>query len=365
MVRILAVNPGSTSTKIAVFDDDREVFAQTVDHDVAELKAFAHVQDQLAYRKAAVDQALADAGIDPAGIGLFAGRGGGLVPVRGGVFKVTPRLLQDARIGVPGEHPAQLASQICDLYVQEFGGLAVIVNAPDTDEYDEIARVTGLTDIPRQSHIHALNQKEIALRYCAARGLAYGAVNLIVIHLGGGISVAAHRQGAMVDANDIIKGEGPMTPNRAGQLPSLDLLKLCYSGRYPEKQLKDRLSRAGGLMDHLGTDDAREVERRIAAGDGYARLVYEAMLYQTAKYAGAMAAVLRGEVQGIVLTGGLAHSDYVTGYLTGYLAWIAPVTVMAGEFEMAALAAGALRVARGQEEPRDYDGVPVWTGFTH
>jgi len=363
MYRILAINPGSTSTKLAVFEDDRAVNSWTVDHPTAEIKAFAQVQDQLDYRKAAVDAALAGAGVDPHGIDIFVGRGGGLVPVRGGVFKVSPRLLQDARIGVPGQHPAQLASQICDLYVQQYGGVAYIVNAPDTDEYDEIARVTGLTDIPRQSHIHALNQKEIALRHCAAQGLDYHGVNLVVVHIGGGISVAAHRRGAMVDANDIIKGEGPMTPNRAGQLPSLDLAKLCYSGKYTEKEMKDRLSRTGGLMDHLGTDDAREIERRIAAGDRYARLVYEAMLYQTAKCVGAAAAVLKGDVQGIVLTGGMANSDYVTGFISGYVSWIAPVTVLAGEFEMEALAAGALRVARGQEVALDYDGIPVWTGF--
>ncbi|MDR0849541.1 MAG: butyrate kinase [Propionibacteriaceae bacterium] len=364
MYTILAINPGSTSTKVAVFEDEHEVLSRNVAHDPAELSAFADIQDQLVYRKEAVEHVLAIDHIDLSSIDIFVGRGGGLVPVKSGAYEVSPRLLQDASKGMAGQHPAQLASQICDLYVKQYGGVAYIVNAPDVDEYDEIARVSGLKDIVRQCHMHTLNQKEIALRYCADNGIDYYGVNLIIAHMGGGISVAAHRRGAMVDGNDIIKGEGPMMPNRAGSLPSLDLFALCYSGKYTQKEMKDRLSRTGGLMDHLGIDDAREIERRIADGDEYAKLVYEAMLYQVAKCVGSAAAVLKGCVTGIILTGGMANSAYVTRYISDYVAWIAPVTVMAGEFEMEALAAGALRVARGEETAQQYDGIPVWTGFT-
>ncbi|MDR1422304.1 MAG: butyrate kinase [Coriobacteriales bacterium] len=361
--RILVINPGSTSTKIAVFEDGAELLAKTVRHDTEELRWFLDVQDQLGYRKEAIERELTAEGIDLAGIDIFVGRGGGLVSVQSGAYPVTERLLADARTGMAGQHPAQLGSQICDLYAREYGGLAYIVNAPDVDEYDEISRVSGLSDIYRQCHIHTLNHKEIALRYCHANGIEYHRTNLIICHIGGGISVAAHRQGRMVDGNDIIRGEGPMTPTRAGSLPTLDLLKLCYSGRFTEKEMKDRLSREGGLIDHLGTADATEIEARIARGDTYAQLVYDAMIYQIAKSVGSCAVTLRGELRAIILTGGLANSDYVIEALRGFVDWIAPVVVMAGEFEMEALAAGALRVARGQEEVNIYTGIPVWSGF--
>jgi butyrate kinase len=293
------------------------------------------------------------------------GRGGGLVAVKGGAYLVTDRLLEDARKGMAGQHPAQLASQICALYLKEYGGKAYIVNAPDVDEYDEIARVSGLKDIFRQSHTHALNQKEIAIRYCEANGLLYDATNLILAHIGGGISVTAHHNGKMIDGNDIIKGEGPMTPTRAGTLPTLDLMKMCYSGKFSEKEMKDRLSKNGGLIDHLGTADAREIEKRIGDGDGYARIVYDAMIYQIAKNIGSCAVTLQGKVEAIILTGGISNSKYMTDRIKEYTHWITKVVVMPGEFEMEALAAGALRVAQGKETAHEYDGIPVWTGFNN
>jgi butyrate kinase len=362
-IRILAINPGSTSTKVAVFANEDEIIAKTVYHDAAVLKRFPAVQDQLQYRKETVEEALEAEGIDLASIDIFVGRGGGLVAVKSGAYLVTDQLLEDARKGMAGQHPAQLGSQICDLYVKEYGGAAYIINAPDVDEYDDISRISGLADVYRQCHIHTLNQKEIALRYCRANDVDYRKVNLIICHIGGGISIAAHRQGRMVDGNDIIRGEGPMTPTRAGALPALDLLRLCYSDRFTEREMKDRLSKNGGLIDHLGTADAIEIEARIARGDAYAKLVYDAMIYQIAKNIGACAATLRGEVMAVILTGGLANSNYMIESIRGYIDWIAPLVVMAGEFEMEALVAGALRVARGQEEVNIYTGVPVWNGF--
>jgi butyrate kinase len=360
---VLAINPGSTSTKIALFDEEEMVFDKNVSHDAEVLKTYASVQDQIDYRKQTITDALQAEGIDLAAIDIFVGRGGGLVNVAGGTYLVTERLLVDARKGMAGQHPAQLGSQICDLFVREYGGVAYIVNPPDVDEYDEIARISGLSDVYRQSHLHALNQKEIALRYCAEQGLAYHETNLIVCHIGGGISVAAHRAGRMVDGNDIIRGEGPMTPTRAGSIATIDVVKLCFSGAWTETELKDRLTKNGGFIDHLGTSDAREVERRIQEGDAYAALVFDAMLYQIAKYAASMAAVLKGEVAAIILTGGITNNPSVVRSLTDTLGWIAPIVAMPGEFEMEALAAGALRVARGEEEALIYTGESVWKGF--
>jgi butyrate kinase len=362
--RILAINPGSTSTKIAVFEDEREILVRTVQHDADVLRQFPDVQDQLGYRKDTVERELEAEGISLADIDIFVGRGGGLVSVKSGAYLVTDRLLEDARKGMAGQHPAQLGSQICDLYVKEYGGVAYVVNSPDVDEYDDISRISGLSDIYRQCHVHTLNQKEIALRYCRANEVDYYRTNLIICHIGGGISVTAHRQGRMVDGNDIIRGEGPMTPTRAGALPTLDLFKLCYSGKFTEKEMKDRLSKNGGLIDHLGTANATEIEERIARGDNHAKLVYDAMVYQIAKSVGSCAVTLGGDVRAIILTGGISNSNYVIETIRGYIDWIAPLVVMAGEFEMEALAAGALRVARGQEEVNIYTGSPVWSGFS-
>jgi butyrate kinase len=361
--RILAINPGSTSTKIAIFENDREVYKETIDHPAEKLRAFKEVQDQLNYRKETVENSVGSQGIPLDSIDVFVGRGGGLVPCLGGTYEITDTLVDHASRGMSGQHPAQLASQICRLLVNQYGGRGFIVNPPDTDEFDEIARVSGVKGLYRESRVHALNQKEIALRYCAQAGISYEKTNLIICHIGGGISVTAHRNGRMVDSNDIMNGDGPMMPTRSGSLPVLKVLKMAFSGKHTEKELTAKLNKDGGLVDHLGTADAREVEKRIKAGDQYAKLVYDAMIYQIGKNVGQCACVLEGKVDAILLTGGMSASDYVVGSLKKYIAWIAPVHTMAGEFEMEALAAGALRVMREQEKPLTYTGVPVWDGF--
>lgn len=358
--RILAINPGSTSTKIAVFYSEEPVFSKSISHDAKTMSRFESVDAQLPYRKEMVEQALAEHGIGLSDIDVFVGRGGGLVPIRGGTYAINEKLLEHARLGLSGKHPAQLASQICHLFSQQTGAPAFVVNPPDVDEYDEVARITGFSDIYRESHIHSLNQKEVAIRYCGAHGKKYEESHLIVCHIGGGTSIAAHRNGRMIDSNDIMAGDGPMTPTRSGALPAIPLLKMAFSGQFTEKQLRDRVMKTGGLQDHLGTDDARKVERRIASGDEEARLVYDAMIYQIAKAVGSCAATLRGKVDAILLTGGMAKSRYLTEALTGYVRWIAPVEIMAGEFEMEALAAGAVRVLTGQEKALVYTGQPIW-----
>jgi len=361
--KIVAINPGSTSTKIAAYENSTEIYSQNISHDADVLKEMGEVQNQLSYRKDTVIKALEGEGISLKDVDIFVGRGGGLVPITGGVYKVEEGLLDHASRGMSGQHPAQLASQICDLLVKEYGGCAYVVNPPDVDEFEEIARVTGLSDVYRESRIHTLNQKEVALRYCKMKQKSYDQCNLIVCHIGGGISVTAHRQGKMIDSNDIINGDGPMTPTRAGALPTVPLLKLCFSGKYTYKELYSRLSKDGGLIDHLGTADAREIEARIREGDSYAKLIYDAMIYQIAKNVGSCACVLKGKVDAIILTGGIANSKYLVGELKSYIDWIAQVETMAGEFEMEALAAGALRAYSGEEEALQYTGIPVWSGF--
>ena len=361
--KILAINPGSTSTKIAVFENDQMVYSKSIVHDVNKLKEFKEIQDQLDYRKETVEQELKEQNISIEDIDIFVGRGGGLVPIKGGTYRVNEKLLEHARKGMAGQHPAQLASQICHLLAQEYGKRAFVVNPPDVDEFDEIARITGLSEVYRESRIHALNQKEIALRYCTAHGKKYENSDLIICHIGGGISVTAHHKGRMIDSNDIISGDGPMTPTRAGSLPTVKVMQMAFSGKYTEKEMYTRLTKEGGLIDHLGTADAREIERRIAAGDDYAKLVFDAMIYQIAKSIGSCACVLKGNLDAIILTGGIANSNYLVETLKEYTKWIAPVGVMAGEFEMEALAAGALRVMNGEEKPLEYTGEPVWNCF--
>jgi butyrate kinase len=361
--RILAVNPGSTSTKIALFENETEIFRETLRHSAEELTSFRDVQSQLDFRFDIVDRALQRRALNPAELDVFVGRGGGLLPLEGGVYRVTELLAAHAARGMSGQHPAQLAAQICKRLADRYGKPAFVVNPPDTDEFEDISRVTGLRGVYRESHVHALNQKETALRFCAARGLKYDEINLIICHLGGGISVTAHKKGRMTDSNDIIRGSGPLTPTRAGDLHYSAVIELAFSGEYTKEALTDKLSRLGGLTDHFGTSDAHAVYERAENGDKYAALVFDAMIYQCAKYAGAMAAALRGDVCAIILTGGLAREEYFTQKMKEYIGWIAEVAVIPGEFELEALASGALRVMRGEESAREYTGTPVWQGL--
>ena len=361
--KVFAINPGSTSTKIAMFEGDKEVFSKNVSHDAEKLKEFKEISDQFDYRKETILKELAEAGQTLEGVDAFSARGGGLVNVEGGVYKVGEKLLEHARVGYTVKHPATLGAQLADAFAKEYGGVAFVVNPPDVDEFTDVARVTGLKGIYRESRIHALNQKEIGIRYAAKLGKKYEDLNLIICHIGGGISVTAHNHGKMGDSNDIANGDGPMAPTRCGQLPVKDVVTMCFSGKYTEKEMREKITKTGGLVDHLGTSDAREVTEMIKNGNQYAKLIYDAMIYEIGKTAGSMAAVLCGKVDGIIFTGGISHDKYVVEKLTEMLSFIAPITVMAGEFEMEALAAGAIRVLSGKEEAKTYTGIPVWNGF--
>lgn len=361
--RFFAINPGSTSTKIAMFENEEELFSVNVSHDAEKLKEFPEIRDQFDYRKETILQELQKKGFTLEGVDAFVGRGGGLVGLKGGTYRINDTLLEHARIGLTVKHPATLGSQLAHHFSTLYGGKAFVVNPPDVDEFDEVARVTGLASIARESRIHALNQKEIGNRYAKQNGKSYEEVNLIVAHIGGGVSVTAHRKGKMVDSNDSVNGDGPMAPTRSGALPAAAVIKMCFSGKYSEKEMLEKIVKSGGLVDHLGTAEVLEILDRIEKGDSYAKLVYDAMIYQIAKQIGANAAVLRGEVDAILLTGGISRNEYLVNTIKSMVSFIAPVKVFAGEFEMEALAAGAYRVLTGQEEAEEYTGIPVWNGF--
>jgi len=362
-MKIFAINPGSTSTKIAMFQNEECIFSKNINHDAAVLKTFAEINDQFDYRMDAIAEGLAENNISLDGIAAFVGRGGGITSVAGGVYKINQLMLDDAESGRYVKHPANLGCRFAQYFADKYGGEAMVVNPPTVDEFDETARITGIKGIYRESKIHALNQKEIAIRFANQLNTAYENINIIIAHIGGGISVTAHYKGKMVDSNDIVDGDGPMAPTRSGALPIIPMVKLCFSGKYSERQIYNMITKDGGLVNHLGTSDAREVKGMIEQGDNYAKLVYDSMIYQIIKAIGSCAATLSGDVQGIVLTGGLSHDGYLTTEIQKRTSFIAPITVMAGEFEMEALAAGALRVLTGIESLKEYNAVPVWNAL--
>ena len=358
--RILTINPGSTSTKVALFQDERPLFTETIHHSVEELAAFPRIADQYAFRRDAILRLLEEKGVALDSLDAVVGRGGILRPVESGTYRVNEKMLEELRHPKEREHASNLGAIIADEIARRAGVPAFIVDPVCVDEFDDIARISGLPEIERRSLSHALNLKAAARRAAKDLGKRYEEVNLVVAHLGGGISVAPHRRGRQVDVNQALDGTGPFSPERAGGLPVGDVLRMAYSVHpYEDMHLTyeeffRKIAGRGGLVAHLGTNDAREVERRIAEGDEHARLVYEAMAYQIAKEIGAMATVLKGEVDAIVLTGGLARSKILVDWIVERVKWIAPVLIYPGEDEMLAMAQGALRVLRGEEEARDY-----------
>ena len=364
-MKVFVINPGSTSTKIALFEDETPVFSTNVAHDAAELKKFKEIPDQLPFRMQTIRAALKEAGVSLEGIDAFAARCGGLVALDGGIYAANEKLLEHARTCFAVRHPNTLGPQIAQELQKEYGGEIFCVNPPDVDELDDVERITGFHEFFRQSKGHPLNQKENCIRYAASQGKKYEDMNLICCHIGGGVTVAAHRKGRYCCVNDAVNGDGPMAPTRAGWLPATDLVHMCFSGKYTEKELYDRIVKNGGLTDHLGTSDAREIVARINDGDKYAKLVYDAFIYQIAKAVGGCAAALKGQVDAIILTGGISHDKYLVEHLTEYISWIAPISVQAGEFEMEALAAGAIRALKGEEEVKQYTGIPVFENFDY
>jgi len=361
MFRLLVINPGSTSTKVAVYEDEQPLFVETLRHSSQEIGAFEHILDQYDFRLQTVLDLLQARQIPLASLSAVVGRGGLLRPIPSGTYRVNDRMVAELRNrNKEREHASNLGAPLAFEIANRVGVPAFIVDPVCVDEFDDVARVSGLPEIERKSLSHALNLKAVARRAAQDLGRPYAEVNLVVAHLGGGISVTAHRRGRMVDVNQALDGTGPFAPERAGGLPVGDVVRMCFGVAPYEglnltyEQMFRKLAGQGGLVAHLGTNNAIEVERRIAAGDEHARLIYQAMAYQIAKEIGAMATVLKGQVDAIVITGGVAHSEMLLGWIRERVAWIAPVLVYPGEDEMLALAQGALRVLRGEEEAKEY-----------
>lgn len=361
--KIFTLSPGSTSTKLAVFQDEELLFKANVQHDPQKLQSFQRVSDQKPYRVETILKELEANGISIEEMDAFSAYSGGLESTPGGIFPVNEKILEDCSSGRLMEHPAILGAQIIGEFARQTGKPAYLVNPPDVDEFEDVARLTGIKGIYRESHVHVLNQKEVAMRAAASLGKRYNECSLVVCHVGGGLSITAQKQGRIVDGNDVLNGDGPMAPNRSGYVPLLPVIKMCFSGKYSEKDMKNKVSKTGGLVSLLGTDNMFEIKSRIAKGDKWAALVYENFAYQLAKYIGSYACVLEGKVDAIVMTGGVSNDEDFISNVKKYAGWIAPLIVYGGDFEMEALASGAIRALSGQEETKEYTGVPVWSGF--
>lgn len=362
MHRVLVINPGSTSTKVAVYEDEQPLFMETLRCTSEEVAAYSHILDQYDCRLKSVLDLLKAAAIPLTSLSAVVGRGGLLRPIPSGTYLVNETMVAELRNRrKEREHASNLGALLAHEVANRVGVPAFIVDPVCVDEFDELARISGLPEIERKSLSHALNLKATARHAAEDLGKAYSELNLVVVHLGGGISVTAHRRGQMVDVNQALDGTGPFAPERAGGLPVGDVVRMSFGvAPYADLNLTydemlRKLAGQGGLVAHLGTNSAAEVEQRIAAGDNHARLIYEAMAYQIAKEIGGMATVLCGDVDAIVITGGVAHSTMLLGWVEPRVAWIAPVLVYPGEDEMLALAQGALRILRGEEPARDYD----------
>lgn len=352
--RLLIINPGSTSTKIAIFDNEKPVMETTLRHTNEELAPFKTVADQFEFRKNVILDTLSANGINITKLSAVVGRGGLLRPMEGGTYAVNDVMLKDIRIAAMGQHASNLGAFIAHEIAGQLNIPSFIVDPVVVDEMDAIARISGMPEIERISIFHALNQKAVARRAAKDLGKPYEELNLIVAHLGGGISVGAHRNGRVVDVNNALDGEGPFSPERTGTLPVGSLIKLCYSGKYTIDELKKKIVGKGGLVAYLDTNDGREVQAMIEKGNKEAELVYQAMAYQVAKEIGACAAVLEGKVDAVCLTGGLAYDKVLIGWIKERVEFIGDIRVYPGEDEMIALAEGGLRVLRGEEQARDY-----------
>jgi len=354
MFRILSINPGSTSTKIALYDNEQEVFNKTLRHSEAEIAQYDSIIDQAEFRRQMVMDALAESDINIQKLSAIVGRGGLVKAIPGGTYAITEGLLSDVRKSEKGEHASNLGAILAHEIASSLNLPSYIVDPVVVDEMEPIARISGHPEIERVSIFHALNQKAVAHRYAKSVGRRYEDLNLIIAHLGGGISVGAHSGGRVIDVNNALSGEGPFSPERTGSLPFLDLMELCFSGRHSLDELKNLFIGRGGLIAWLGTSDATAIDRRIEAGDEKARLVLEAMSYQVAKAIGGAAAVLKGRVDALILTGGLAYDPYIVDWIKERVSFIAPIKVYPGEDELAALADTAGRALKGELPIKTY-----------
>lgn len=352
--RILTINPGSTSTKIGVFHNERSIFEKTLRHNIEELQRFDRIIDQYEFRKNHILETLHEQGINISKFDAVCARGGLLRPIEGGTYVVNDEMIEDLKSGYAGQHASNLGGIIAREIADGLNIPSYIVDPVVVDEMSVLAKVSGMPEIERKSIFHALNQKAVARKAAASLGKRYENMKMIITHMGGGITIGVHDRGRVIDVNNGLHGEGPFTPERAGTVPAGDLVDLCFSGEYTKEEIMKKLVGTGGLLGYLGTNDAVKVEQMIQGGDQKARFIYDAMAYQVAKEIGAASAALKGEVEAIVLTGGLAYGKSFVSAIRSYIDWISDVLVYPGENELQSLAQGALRVLQGEEQSKQY-----------
>jgi butyrate kinase len=352
---ILAINPGSTSNKFGIFEEENLLFDVTLRHSSEDISKFARITDQYSFRRDLIIGELRSRGVDFSRISAIVGRGGLVKPIESGIYEVNDAMKRDLMAGLMGEHASNLGGLIADDIAGEIpGSRAFIVDPVVVDELEPEARIAGHPDFKRLSIFHALNQKAVARTYAKSQGKRYEELNLIVAHMGGGISVGAHRRGRVVDVNNALNGDGPFSPERSGGLPAGQLIELCFSGRYTKDEMKSSVTGKGGMVAYLGTNNFMEICSRAENGDKEAKLIRDAASYQVAKEIGSMAAVLRGDVDAIILTGGMAYQDSHTSIVTNMVKFIAPVIIYPGEDELKALSFNGLLALRGEIEVKVY-----------
>lgn len=352
--RILVINPGSTSTKVAIFENENELHKATIDHPADQLAGFDLTSEQLDLRRRVIEKWLNSLPDKEVSFDAIAGRGAPLKPLEGGTYSISEQMLEDVRTSKYSNHASNLGPMLGDYFSRKFAVPAFITDPITVDNFPDIARISGLPEIQRKCRSHALNIKAVGRAEAARLGKKLEEADFVVAHMGAGMSVAALQRGRIVDVNDGLLGMGPFSPDRAGALPIGGLVELCYSGKHEKKELITILSKKSGLAAYLGESDLREVEKKIDEGDVRARLVFDAMCYQIAKEIGAASAALKGKIDAVILTGGMAHSKRLTSAIVEYVKFIAPVKIVAGEYEMEALAEGALRALTGEEEVKIY-----------
>ena len=353
-VKSLIINPGSTSTKIGVFEDETLLFEETLRHSTEEIAQYASIVDQKDFRKQIILDLLKEKDFDIRSLQVIVGRGGMLKPIPGGTYAVSDDLLHDLKIGKQGQHASNLGGILAREIGDEIGVPSYIVDPVVVDELIPIARYSGVPELPRTSVFHALNQKAVAKRYAKEKGVPYESLNLIVVHMGGGVSVGAHEKGRVIDVFNALDGDGAFSPERAGAVPSGALIRMCFSGEYTEKEVYKKIVGGGGFNAYLGTNDMRDVAKMIDEGDTHADEVREAFILQVCKNIGSMSCVLKGKVDAIIVTGGIAYNKAVVDKMEERAGFIAPFTVYPGEDELLALAQGALRVLNGEEKAMEY-----------
>lgn len=353
-IKSLIINPGSTSTKIGVFEDETLLFEETLRHSTEEIAQYASIVDQKDFRKQIILDLLTEKNFDINSLQVVVGRGGMLKPIPGGTYEVSDELLEDLKIGKQGQHASNLGGILAREIADSIGVPSYIADPVVVDELMPIARYSGVPELPRTSVFHALNQKAVAKRYAKEKGVAYDSLNLIVVHMGGGVSVGAHEKGRVIDVFNALDGDGAFSPERAGAVPSGALIKMCFSGKYTEKEVYKKVVGNGGFNAYLGTNDMRDVARRIDEGDAHAAEVREAFVLQVCKNIGSMSCVLKGKVDQIIVTGGIAYNKDVVNQMQERAGFIAPFTVYPGEDELLALTQSALRVMNGEEKAMKY-----------